>query len=70
MRDNIEHVITCWVLGNRFRSPGRVGFEVISHWLPSLLSERFGGLGVLAGSAGPTEQTRSRIYDLFAGRTS
>jgi MFS family permease len=34
MADNIEHVITYWVLWQEFRSPGLVAFEVISHWLP------------------------------------
>jgi MFS family permease len=45
MGDNIEHVITYWVLWQQFHSPGLVGFEVISHWLPFLLlSVSFGGL--------------------------
>ncbi|PZE77779.1 MULTISPECIES: MFS transporter [unclassified Curtobacterium] len=37
MGDNIEHVITYWVLWQRFHSPALVGFEVVSHWLPFLL---------------------------------
>src|SRR5690606_16426239 len=37
MADNIEHVITYWVLWQEFQSPGLVAFEVISHWLPFLL---------------------------------
>lgn len=45
MADNTEHVITYWVLWQRFHSPALVGFEVISHWLPFLLlSVFFGGL--------------------------
>ncbi|GAA3342691.1 MFS transporter [Curtobacterium pusillum] len=45
MGDNIEHVITYWVLWQEFHSPALVGFEVISHWLPFLLlSVWFGGL--------------------------
>jgi MFS family permease len=45
MGDNIEHVITYWVLWQRFRSPALVGFQVVSHWLPFLLlSVWFGGL--------------------------
>ncbi len=45
MADNIEHVITYWVLWQRFHSPALVGFEVISHWLPFLfLSVWFGAL--------------------------
>jgi MFS family permease len=45
MADNTEHVITYWVLWQRFHSPALVGFEIISHWLPFLLlSVCFGGL--------------------------
>ena len=45
MADNIEHVITYWVLWQRFHSPALVGFQVVSHWLPFLmLSVWFGGL--------------------------
>ena len=44
MGDNIEHVITYWVLWQVFASPWLVGFQVISHWLPFLLfSVLFGG---------------------------
>jgi MFS family permease len=45
MADNIEHVITYWVLWQRFHSPVLAGFQVISHWVPFLLlSVPFGGL--------------------------
>ncbi|MFD1721994.1 MFS transporter [Amnibacterium endophyticum] len=45
MADNIEHVITYWVLWQEFRSPALAGFAVISHWLPFLLlSVPFGQL--------------------------
>jgi MFS family permease len=45
MADNVEHVITYWVLWQRFHSPALAGFEVISHWVPFLLfSVWFGGL--------------------------
>ena len=45
MADNIEHVITYWVLWERFHSPALTGFEVISHWMPFLLfSVYFGAL--------------------------
>jgi MFS family permease len=45
MADNIEHVITYWVLWQKFHSPALTGFEVISHWVPFLLlSVSFGGL--------------------------
>ena len=45
MADNIEHVITYWVLWQKFHSPALSGFQVISHWMPFLLlSVYFGGL--------------------------
>ena len=43
--DNIEHVITYWVLWQRFHNPALAGFQVISHWVPFLLfSVYFGAL--------------------------
>jgi MFS family permease len=45
MADNIEHVITYWVVWEKFHSPVLTGFEVISHWVPYLLlSPYFGAL--------------------------
>ncbi len=45
MADNIEHVISYWVLFEKFQSPVLAGFAVISHWTPFLLlSVYFGGL--------------------------
>jgi MFS family permease len=45
MADNIEHVITYWVIWEKFHSPALTGFEVISHWVPYLLlSPYFGAL--------------------------
>ncbi len=45
MADNIEHVITYWVLWQKFHSPALTGFQVISHWVPFLLfSVYFGSL--------------------------
>jgi MFS family permease len=45
MADNIEHVITYWVLWEKFHSPALAGFEVISHWVPFLaFSMWFGSL--------------------------
>ena len=35
--DNIEHVISYWVMFQTFHSPALAGFAVISHWLPFLL---------------------------------
>src|SRR5918999_1905687 len=36
MGDNIEHVISYWLLYQKFRSPVLAGFAVISHWTPFL----------------------------------
>jgi MFS family permease len=45
MADNVEHVITYWVLWQQFHSPALAGFQVISHWVPFLLfSVYFGSL--------------------------
>lgn len=45
MADNVEHVITYWVLWREFHSPALSGFQVISHWVPFLLlSVWFGSL--------------------------
>ncbi|WP_375424132.1 MFS transporter [uncultured Friedmanniella sp.] len=45
MADNVEHVITYWVLWQQFHSEALVGFQVISHWVPFLLfAVWFGGL--------------------------
>ncbi|WP_231956879.1 MULTISPECIES: MFS transporter [unclassified Actinoplanes] len=45
MADNIEHVITYWVLWEKFHSSALAGFQVISHWVPFLfLSVWFGSL--------------------------
>jgi MFS family permease len=45
MADNIEHVITYWVLWEKFHSPALAGFQVISHWVPFLFfSVYFGSL--------------------------
>ena len=45
MADNIEHVISYWVIFQLFHSPALGGFAVISHWMPFLLfSMYFGAL--------------------------
>lgn len=43
MADNIEHVLTYWVLWQTFQSPWLVGFQIISHWLPFLLFSVYSG---------------------------
>ncbi len=37
MGDNVEHVISYWVMFQAFHSPALAGFAVISHWAPFLL---------------------------------
>ena len=37
LADNTEHVISYWVIYQKFASPELGGFAVISHWLPFLL---------------------------------
>src|SRR2546427_2806787 len=45
MGDNIEHVISYWLLYQKFHSPVLAGFAVISHWTPFLFfSVYFGAL--------------------------
>jgi MFS family permease len=37
MADNVEHVISYWVIFQAFHSPTLAGFAVISHWTPFLV---------------------------------
>jgi MFS family permease len=41
--DNIEHVISYWVIFQAFHSPTLAGFAVISHWVPFLLFSVYTG---------------------------
>jgi len=43
MADNIEHVITYWVMFQTFHSAALGGFAVISHWVPFLLFSFYSG---------------------------
>lgn len=43
MADNIEHVISYWVMFEKFHSPELGGFAVISHWVPFLLFSVYSG---------------------------
>ena len=43
MGDNIEHVISYWVMYEKFHSPALAGFAVISHWVPFLLFSVYSG---------------------------
>src|SRR5262245_61828676 len=35
--DSIEHVISYWIVFQKFQSPALGGYAVISHWVPFLL---------------------------------
>ncbi len=43
MADNTEHVISYWILFQKFHSPELGGFAVISHWVPYLLFSGYSG---------------------------
>ena len=34
MADSIEHVISYWIIFQKFQSPTLAGFAIVSHWLP------------------------------------
>jgi len=53
--DNIEHVISYWVIFLKFHSPALAGFAVISHWVPFLL------FSVLAGALADRYDCRKLI---------
>jgi MFS family permease len=41
--DSIEHVISYWIMFEKFRSPALAGFAVISHWVPFLAFSLWSG---------------------------
>ena len=43
MADSIEHVISYWIMFQKFHSPALAGFAVLSHWLPFLLFSVWSG---------------------------
>jgi MFS family permease len=43
MGDSIEHVISYWIMWEKFQSPELGGFAIISHWLPFLLFSFWSG---------------------------
>lgn len=43
MADNIEHVISYWVIFQKFHSAALGGFAVVSHWVPYLFLAGFTG---------------------------
>src|SRR6266513_1800058 len=43
MADSIEHVISYWIIFQKFQSPALGGFAVLSHWLPFLFFSVYSG---------------------------
>jgi MFS family permease len=43
MADNVEHVISYWIVYQKFHSPALLGFAVVSHWTPFLLFGVYSG---------------------------
>jgi MFS family permease len=43
MADSIEHVISYWIIFQKFQSPTLAGFAIVSHWLPFLLFSIYTG---------------------------
>ena len=43
MADSIEHVISYWIMFEKFHSQALGGFAVVSHWLPFLLFSVYSG---------------------------
>ena len=43
MADSIEHVISYWIIFEKFHSPALGGFAILSHWLPFLFFSVWSG---------------------------
>ncbi|MGB5080421.1 MAG: MFS transporter [Burkholderiales bacterium] len=43
MADSIEHVISYWIIFQKFHSPALGGFAMLSHWLPFLFFSVYSG---------------------------
>lgn len=43
MADSIEHVISYWVIFEKFQSPALGGFAIVSHWVPFLAFSMYAG---------------------------
>src|ERR1700761_2088137 len=43
MADNVEHVISYWMMFQKFHSTALLAFAVVSHWLPFLLLGAYTG---------------------------
>jgi len=43
MADSVEHVISYWIMFQKFHSPALGGFAMLSHWLPFLFFAVYSG---------------------------
>jgi MFS family permease len=43
MADSVEHVISYWIIFEKFQSPSLAGFAVIAHWVPFLIGSIWAG---------------------------
>jgi len=43
MADSVEHVISYWIIFQKFHSPALGGFAMLSHWLPFLFFSVWSG---------------------------
>ena len=43
MADSVEHVVSYWIIFEKFQSPSLAGFAVIAHWVPFLLCSFWAG---------------------------
>ncbi len=64
LADNVEHVISYFVVFQKFHSPALLGFAVVSHWIPFLLLGGF--TGRLADRFGPRRLIQTGML-LFMG---
>jgi MFS family permease len=55
MADSIEHVISYWIMFQKFHSPALAGFAIISHWVPFLL------FSIASGAAADRHDPRRQI---------
>ena len=55
MADSIEHVISYWIMFEKFHSPALAGFAIISHWVPFLL------FSIASGAAADRHDPRRQI---------
>src|SRR5437899_9112800 len=55
MADSIEHVISYWIMFQKFHSPALAGFAVISHWVPFLF------FSIASGAAADRYDPRRQI---------